>query len=133
LGEGFGPPFSAFFGGRFYDYSERRLHPHNSFLWILNRMGVIGFGVFCLLVLKFYRSAIRVYRPMKPGKSKAYLLALLSSHLCISIFAFFNVVLEGPSMGIFFWIIMGMAMALINIEKSQSEKLKNESGAQRAE
>ena len=126
LGEGFGPPFSAFFGGRFYDYSERRLHPHNSFLWILNRMGIIGFGVFCFLILKFYSSGIRAYRLLNAGKSKAYLLALLSSHLCISIFAFFNVVLEGPSMGIFFWIIMGMTMALINIEKGQLGRVKHE-------
>ena len=128
LGEGFGPPFSAFFGRRFYDYSERRLHPHNSFLWILNRMGIIGFGVFCFLILKFYSSGIRAYKRMNAGKSKAYLLALLSSHLCISIFAFFNVVLEGPSMGIFFWIIMGLTMALIKIEREQPEELKYESG-----
>jgi hypothetical protein len=128
LGEGFGPPFSAFFGRKFYDYSERRLHPHNSFLWILNRMGIIGFGVFCLLIMKFYSSGIRAYRRMNAGKSKAYLLALLSCHFCISIFGFFNVVLEGPSMGIFFWIIMGMTMALIKIEKQQSEELKHEFG-----
>jgi O-antigen ligase len=128
LGEGFGPPFSAFFGRRFYDYSERRLHPHNSFLWILNRMGIIGFGIFCFLILKFYSSGIKAYKRMNAGKSKAYLLALLSSHFCISIFAFFNVVLEGPSMGIFFWIIMGMTMALIKIEKQQSEELEYESG-----
>ncbi|UCB53415.1 MAG: O-antigen ligase family protein [Candidatus Zixiibacteriota bacterium] len=128
LGEGFGPPFSVFSGGKFYDYAERRLHPHNSFLWILNRMGVIGFGIFCCLILKFYASGIKAYRRMEAGKSKAYLLALLSSHFCISIFAFFNVVLEGPSMGIFFWIIMGMSMALIKIEKERSEELKYESG-----
>ena len=126
LGEGFGPAFSAFFGGRFYDYSERRLHPHNSFLWILNRMGIIGFGVFSFLILKFYSSGIKAYRRMNAGKSKAYLLALLSSHFCISIFAFFNVVLEGPSMGIFFWIIMGLTMALIKMGKEQSERVKHE-------
>jgi O-antigen ligase len=126
LGEGFGPAFSAFFGGRFYDYSERRLHPHNSFLWILNRMGIIGFGVFSFLILKFYSSGIKAYRRMNAGKSKAYLLALLSSHFCVSIFAFFNVVLEGPSMGIFFWIIMGLTMALIKMEKEQSERVKHE-------
>lgn len=126
LGEGFGPPFSAFFSGRFYDYSERRLHPHNSFLWILNRMGIIGFGVFSLLILRFYTSGIKAYRRMNAGKSKAYLLALLSSHFCISIFAFFNVVLEGPSMGIFFWIIMGLTMALVKTEEEQSERVKHE-------
>jgi O-antigen ligase len=129
LGEGFGPAFSVFFSGRFYDYSERRLHPHNSFLWILNRMGIIGFGVFSFLILKFYNSGIKAYKRMDAGKSKAYLLALLSSHLCISIFAFFNVVLEGPSMGIFFWIIMGLTMALIKMEKEQSKELKYESGS----
>jgi|GEM_PF-1446435 len=126
LGEGFGPPFSVFSGRRFYDYAERRLHPHNSFLWILNRMGIVGFGVFCFLILKFYGSGIRAYRRMNAGKYKAYLLAFLSSHFCISIFAFFNVVLEGPSMGIFFWIVMGLTMALINIEKERWERLNLE-------
>lgn len=124
LGEGFGPPFSIFFGDKFYDYSESRLHPHNSFLWILNRMGIIGFGIFFLLILKFYKSAIKAYRSLSPGKSKAYLLALMSCHVCICIFAFFNVVLEGPSMGIFFWIIMGLAMALIDINKKESDENK---------
>jgi len=133
LGEGFGPPFSAFFGRKFYDYSERRLHPHNSFLWILNRMGIIGFGVFGLLMLRFYSSGIRAFKHMNAGKSKAYLLALLSSHLCISIFAFFNVVLEGPSMGIFFWIIMGMTMALINVEKGQLGRVKHETSRREKE
>ena len=126
LGEGFGPPFSVFSGRKYYDYTEKRLHPHNSFLWILNRMGIIGFGVFCFLILRFYSSGIRAYRGMNPGKSKAYLLALLSTHFCISIFAFFNVVLEGPSMGIFFWIVMGLTMALINIEKERWERLNLE-------
>jgi O-antigen ligase len=119
LGEGFGPPFSVFFGSKFYDYSERRLHPHNSFLWILNRMGIIGFGIFAFLMVRFYNSALKAYRRMRPGKSKAYLLALMSCHICISIFAAFNVVLEGPSMGIFFWVIMGLAMALTKISENE--------------
>jgi len=59
---------------------------------------------------------------MSPGKSKAYLLALMSCHVSISIFAFFNVVLEGPFMGIFFWIIMGLVMALINIKKNELDE-----------
>jgi O-antigen ligase len=126
LGEGFGPPFSVFSGWKFYDYTERRLHPHNSFLWILNRMGIIGFGVFCFLILKFYSSGIRAYRRMNAGKYKAYLLAFLSSHFSIAIFAFFNVVLEGPSMGIFFWIVMGLTTALINMDKGRWEKLNLE-------
>jgi O-antigen ligase len=119
LGEGFGPPFSILFGSKFYDYSERRLHPHNSFLWILDRMGIVGLGIFLFLILKFYRSAMRAYQGMTAGKSKAYLLALMSCHVCLSIFAFFNVVLEGPFMGIFFWITMGLVMALINIHNNQ--------------
>jgi hypothetical protein len=89
-------------------------------------MGIVGFGVFCFLILKFYSSGIRAYRGMNAGKYKAYLLAFLSSHFCISIFAFFNVVLEGPSMGIFFWMVMGLTMALINIQKERWEKLNLE-------
>jgi len=126
VGEGFGPPFSLLASNKFYDYSEKRLHPHNSFLWILNRMGMIGFTIFFLLILKFYRSAIKAYKKMSPGKSKAYLLALMSCHVSISIFAFFNVVLEGPFMGIFFWIIMGLAMALINIKKNELDENEDE-------
>ena len=125
-GEGFGPPFSMFFGSRFYDYSENRLLPHNSFVWILNRMGMIGFGIFFFLILTFYLIAIRAYKSMNPGKFKAYLLALMSCHVCISIYAFFNVVLEGPYMGIFFWIIMGLTVALININKSELGENKYE-------
>ncbi|MCK4428559.1 MAG: O-antigen ligase family protein [candidate division Zixibacteria bacterium] len=126
VGEGFGAPFSIFFGSKSYDYSERRLHPHNSFLWILNRMGIVGFGILFFLILKFYSSAIKAYKSMSPGKSKAYLLALMSCHVCICIFAFFNVVLEGPFMGIFFWIIMGLTMALININKNELGENKYE-------
>jgi hypothetical protein len=126
LGEGFGPPFSMFFGSKFYDYSETRLLPHNSFLWILNRMGVVGFGIFFFLILKFYLTAIKAYKSMNPGKFKAYMLALISCHVCISIYAFFNVVLEGPYMGIFFWIIMGLVMVLINFDENELERNETE-------
>jgi uncharacterized protein (DUF983 family) len=89
-------------------------------------MGMIGFGIFFFLILTFYLIAIRAYKSMNPGKFKAYLLALMSCHVCISIYAFFNVVLEGPYMGIFFWIIMGLTVALININKSELGENKYE-------
>jgi hypothetical protein len=48
-------------------------------------------------------------------KIRAYILGLLMCIACILGTSFFMVVLEGPYMGIFIWVCMGMVIALNKI------------------
>lgn len=76
---------------------------HNSHLAIFYRMGFIGFVAYAYLIVF---SLIRLWKKMGKGDS-------LSAVCFVFIFWFlgvasFNVVLEGPFMGVIFWVLLGL-------------------------
>ncbi|CUT00830.1 O-antigen ligase family protein [Candidatus Chrysopegis kryptomonas] len=96
--------------------SSLRLDPHNSYIAILARTGVLGFTFFLIFLLTSF--AI-ILKNLKIIKNKNYLLvALFSNFVAVFVFAFFNVTLEGPYHGVFFWIWLGISLIL-------SQKIKN--------
>ncbi|MFB0564865.1 MAG: O-antigen ligase family protein [Candidatus Aminicenantaceae bacterium] len=98
--------------------------PHNSFLAILFRIGVTGFGVLCIILVLFYSQVIKFLKVKEEGKIRNYALAFLGCHVFMIVFSLFNVVLEGPHHGIWFWIIMGITAALFKIEKKNRVELE---------
>lgn len=91
-------------------------NPHNSLVSIFYQMGLFGGVIFLWLVVDFYRRNLaRLKEMLNNDEDKAILLALMGSHVFLFILSLFNVVIEGPYMGVFFWIIMGLTDAFARI------------------
>ena len=112
-GVGFGPSAGigeTIGGDKYVDF-------HNSYLSVAFRMGFPGIIALILINLLFYFYGIRFYRSTKNSLKRAYMIGILASHLSISLNASFFMVLQGPYMGIFYWILIGLGVALINTSK----------------
>jgi len=82
---------------------------HNSFLFVWYKEGLVGL----ILLVGFSISVLWTVSRQLRGRSVRSELwqasAASSAFAFVAVFAFFNVVLEGPYMGIFFWIFAAMA------------------------
>jgi hypothetical protein len=120
FGVGFGKP--AHFRWRGILYDARRGNaadpnditpPHNSFLNVFYRMGLAGLVPLLLLVGLGLRGAVSTIRRPATGRSDQ---ALLAGFVAVFVFAafiaFFNVALENPYMGLFFWTPLAMLFVL---------------------
>ena len=105
LGAGFGQEISL----RYHSTDSHDVDPHNSFVAIAYRMGVPAAICLFLAILLISRRAGQVVRRQDMLQA-SYLLACLGSFVSLCVFAAFNVVLEGPYMGIFFWLFLGLLL-----------------------
>jgi O-antigen ligase len=96
----------------FHVYPFEHYDPHNSYLALLARTGVCGLLLVLVTVFVFSRLMIQVLR--HAGSYQIVFLAscLLSCFVTVGTFASFNVTLESPYHAIFFWLIVGMGIAL---------------------
>jgi O-antigen ligase len=94
---------------------------HNSHLAVLLRMGLAGFIVYIGINYVFCKRCLSFLRTHPDSEAKAYMLAILGAYFLYLIVASFNVALEGPFLGIFFWMLMGMGMTLPQIYHRASE------------
>jgi O-antigen ligase len=104
LGAGFGPPLTADLGYR-VDYD---VDPHNSYVAMFFRLGIPGlvaFGWLWFAILRRAYARCRIDPEARPTIGLA-----LAAHLGAAVFAFFNVALEGPYMGIPFWVSMALVL-----------------------
>ena len=95
------------------DHSELLTQPHNAFIHVFFRMGIVGLTLLVGILVAFYRSAARHLRSESDDRSRACVLALLAAHLFVTVFASFHVVLENAYNGIWFWSLMGMTDGFI--------------------
>jgi O-antigen ligase len=101
-------------------YAEEPLHvypfehydPHNSYLALLARTGVCGLLLALATVFVFSRLMIQVLRHAGSDHTVFLASCLLSCFVTVGTFASFNVTLESPYHAIFFWLIVGMGIAL---------------------
>lgn len=96
--------------------SSNRLDPHNSYIAILARLGFIGFSIFALIVITYLHLVSKAIRS-SIGHIKQYHILSFACFVAVAIFAAFNVTLEGPYHGIFFWIYIGINMAIFGQSK----------------
>ena len=105
---------------------ERPLRsPHNGHLTILARSGVPGLTLWIMFVLTFYITMIRRYRSAR--RRRQHRLASINLFVMAYTVAFlvnmsFDVYLEGPQGGIWFWSLVGFGIALSERQKREERR-----------
>lgn len=123
LGYGVGKPVMFWYQDTFYTsveltYFEIRdldgnAQPHNSYLNILTRFGILIFPIFLYAIFKPLGKVAEYVRFKYSSSQYAYskFLLLAGFLLVMYVLAFFNVVLEGPHHSFPFWLVIGMLLA----------------------
>lgn len=102
------------------DHSLRS--PHNVHMTVLARSGVPGLCAWVLLQVLWGMSVLRTaLRATRAGQRQwsAVLVFLLAYWLAILINGTFDVYLEGPMGGIWYWTIFGLGVAVVSIVREQ--------------
>ena len=84
--------------------------PHNTYLTILARTGVIGFALFAFPIVWTLR---RIYRLIRRGEGSAHLLAAGNMICAMAGFGLFVLFFERPLHGATFWIMTAIAVRLV--------------------
>src|SRR6266850_1973572 len=115
LGHGFGGNLPSFlFHGQAYGLDPTvPIGAHNSYLFLLFKEGIIGFGLAVAFAASVFAFCLpRVHRN-DSGEDRWIAGAAIGAFSFVCLFAAFNVVLEGPYMGMFFWIYPALAEAIL--------------------
>ncbi len=114
-GAGFGVPISIRYG--LTQYVD--VDPHNSFVAIIYRLGFpAALCLFATVILCVLQTARAIRRSSE--LRGAILTACLAAFTAINIFACFNVVLEGPFLGMFYWLLLGLMLRFSITERVAS-------------
>jgi O-antigen ligase len=108
FGEGFGVPFS-------FELASEDVRPHNTFLTILYKMGVLGFVPAMVLLVGFQWKGWSALRSFHQQPGAIFLYVLLLTQLAMCFFGCLNLLLESPFLGSIFWVILGVGMRMISL------------------
>lgn len=103
FGEGFGVPFT-------FAIWEEDVRPHNTFLTVLYKMGLVGFVPFLLLLWRFYWVGWRALRRSRNHSGAILLYVILLAHFGMCLYGGLNLLLESPFLAAIFWILMGLGI-----------------------
>jgi len=105
-GEGFGIPFV-------FDIYDNDARPHNTFLTVLYKMGLIGFlPLFALLAYFFWYGLRAVHRNLA-NRRIAFLQIVILAQLSFCVYGGASFVLESPYLAWLFWAGMGVGFRMI--------------------
>jgi len=107
-GEGFGVPFA-------FEIWDNDARPHNTFLTVLCKMGLIGFiPLFALLGCFFWSVFAALHRHRK--KSRALFLQVGGAvQIVLCLYGMANLMLESPHLAALFWTAIGVDLRMIRM------------------
>jgi O-antigen ligase len=108
LGEGFGVPFT-------FELTSDDVRPHNTFLTILYKMGVLGFLPAMVLLVGFQWKGWSSLRSFHQQPEALFLYVLLLAQLVASVFGCLNLLLESPFLASIYWVILGVGMRVMSL------------------
>jgi O-antigen ligase len=123
-GLGYGTDIAGRYG--FNDWTGNR-SPHNGHLTILARSGIPGITLWLILILTTYATLTRCYftavqnGQIRAGKINLWIMAYLTGNL---VNMSFDVYLEGPQGGIWFWSLVGFAIALTYAQRANYRSMR---------
>ncbi len=113
VGRGFGVNI-AYVYGYVNSITNPLRSPHNFFVTIIARMGVIGIILISLFILSTQLKLRRIINKTKEITLNRYIAIYLYIYIFMAITnSMFDVYLEGPQGAIWFWVIMGFSVRLI--------------------
>jgi hypothetical protein len=119
LGEGFGVPFS-------FELTEFDVRPHNTFLTILYKMGLLGFMPAMVMLAGFQWKGWKSLRMFHQRPGTAFLYAVLLGQLVVYLYGSLNLLLESPFLASIFWLSVGVEMSLISLLRTSSQIVATE-------
>lgn len=108
IGEGFGVPF-------LFERTSYDVRPHNTFLTVLYKMGLLGFLPLAVLLTGFHWKGWRVLRSSRGHPGAMLLYVVLLAQLAASLFGFLNLMLESPFLASIFWLMLGVGLRIIDL------------------
>lgn len=126
LGVGFGQPSEFLWRGRQYDFRSDTgtfdvSGPHNVYVHVLYRMGVVGLAAMLALIgLVLWRTLPLLAQNRLPPSRRSELVAILAMFASAATIAFFNDALVNPFLGLFFWTLLGLLCAWTALEVAKS-------------
>ena len=110
-------------------YSGKAGEAHNEYLQIWSELGIIGLGIFLLIIFVFYKLVWEFLKQEKDIKKKLTCLGLFLGINCFLIHSLFTFPLHVPTLGSTFFIIFGLTVVYIkdfNLSKIEKEiNIKN--------
>jgi hypothetical protein len=106
--------------------------PHNIFMTVLARMGVPGLLLWLGLLSVFGISLVAAYaraRSVGAAEWAGVDLWILAYWIAFLVNGSFDVVLEGPQGGIWFWCIMGVGLAALDAQRTMLPRVRGEQAA----
>jgi hypothetical protein len=101
--------------------------PHNGTMTMLARMGVPGLAIWAALNIVFVFRLLKAYWQASRVGSKFWScldLWILSYYFAILINSSFDVYIEGPHGGIWFWSIIGFGVAAMRVQAHEARKIR---------
>jgi len=127
-GKGFGVNLATSDGPPGIPPAEARLRsPHNGHMTVLARMGVPGLCLWVALNLLFAFSMYRAFRIAERAGSRFWSnvnVWILAYWLSLVINMSFDVYLEGPQGGIWYWSIIGFGIACLRIQAFEARQAR---------
>lgn len=105
-GEGFGIPFV-------FEIWDNDPRPHNTFLTVLYKMGLIGFLPLLGLIAHFFWTTLRTIRRNLENRRAYWLWILVITQIAFCIYGAANLLLESPFLASIFWLFMGLGLRMI--------------------
>lgn len=122
VGDGLGSPFSFQTGTL-----QFQVLPHNTYLTVLLKSGLIG-GVCLLTILLYsYAKAVRFLFGRRIGQDCSAVLGLLAAHVSLSVYGFFFYLLESPYLAWPYWVLTGALLYLTSKTPYDSSESSHES------
>lgn len=106
VGEGFGIPFN-------FEIWDNDPRPHNTYLTVLYKMGLVGFLPFFALLGYFFWLALRAANRHSHNRRILFLQIAILAEVSFCVFGGGNLLLESPYLASLFWSGMGASLRMI--------------------